>query len=109
MSWKPVFVLRKHVFWVDAPCVLVFGSPRLRRNLPPSFSVYDSVNWFITLKMHAYASSKLQEQITHHTVQQPWRGASSTITQRNPQMTVFVLLRIYFFPIILSSSFIVII
>ena len=28
MSVKLIFELRKHVFWIDAPCGLVIGSPR---------------------------------------------------------------------------------
>jgi hypothetical protein len=40
-----------------------------------------------------------RNKLPKHTVQQPWRRASSTITQRNPQMTVFVFLRMFFFRI----------
>ena len=92
-------------------CAVCFGKwiPTFRRKLSPSVSVYKSVNWFIILKMHAYASSKIRNKLPNHTVQQPWRRVSSTITQRNPQMAVSVLLRIRLFPIILSSSFIVVI
>jgi hypothetical protein len=66
ISCKPVFVLRKHVFWVVTPYGWVTASRHSEGTYYLQFQGYESVNWLIMLRLCFFKMPGANYRTTWH-------------------------------------------
>jgi hypothetical protein len=94
-----VYLLRKQVFWVVAPCGWVIPSQLFKEmysvHLQGRNFVHQTLSWWWT----RYVSSKLQEELTHHTAPQFRRSFINSYAEETPNDCYYIksiFLSVYF-------------
>ena len=85
ISCQPVFVLRKHVFWVVAPFGWVVGSRLFEGTYLLHLQGYEFVYLLITLKTTAVCFCFSPQQLREEVIQLPTTTIQKTVKWRNTQ------------------------